>query len=94
MLDLEELQSARQKSSEQQPTSNPSVFVQPAMAAVQELAERNPDADLSLVVEALQSLASADAGELDKAQIPSRAATEAQRVLQLLKDRAAERVSN
>jgi HEAT repeat protein len=94
MLDLEELASMRSGNDERDEAARRAVIVGNALHAVEALAHQNPSEDFSLVIESLQRLAAAEKKELTELQIPSRAASEAQRVLEFLKSRSAERVSN
>jgi HEAT repeat protein len=93
MLDLEELgmHTVENKRAE---AARRAVIVGNALQAVEALAKQNPSADLSLVIESLNRLAAADSRELNDALVPSRAASEAERVLKLLESRSAENVSN
>ncbi len=86
MLDLDELgmHTAENKRAE---AARRTVIMGNALQAVEALAKRNPSADLSLVIESLEQLAAADNRELSDALVPSRAASEAQRVLESLKSR-------
>jgi hypothetical protein len=60
------------------------LIVASALKAAEELRKQNPDAELPIVVEALESLAGADDETLEKAQLPERYRAEAQRVLDQL----------
>ena len=64
MLDLDELTQTTKEKNGQVLPSKRVVFVQPAMAAVQMLAQQNPSADLAPVVASLERLASADTTQL------------------------------
>jgi hypothetical protein len=94
MLDLEELSSMRAGNDERSEATRRAVIISNALHAVETLANQNPAADFALVIESLERLAAADARELNDLQIPSRAASEAQRVLEFLESRSAERVSD
>jgi HEAT repeat protein len=94
MLDLEELASLHTDNDERSEAARRAVIVSNALHAVEALATQNPTANFSLVTESLERLAAADRQELEDLQIPSRAASEAQRVLAFLESRSAERVSN
>ncbi len=93
MLDLEELGAMRTLDNERAEAGRRAVIVGNALQGVEAFAKRNPAADLSLVIESLEQLAAADTQELNDALIPTRAASEAKRVLESLQDRVAERVS-
>jgi HEAT repeat protein len=93
MLDIEELAAMRRGENERTEQARRAVIVGNALQAVEALAERNLSADLSLVIESLEQLAAADNRKLNDALVPTRAASEAQRVLESLQDRTAERVS-
>jgi HEAT repeat protein len=94
MLDLEELANMHAGNDKRSEATRRAVIISNALQAVESLAAQNPAADLSLVIESLERLAAADRQQLDDLQIPSRAASEAQRVLEFLESRSAERVSN
>jgi len=94
MLDLEELANLRTGSDKRTEATRRAVIISNALHAVEALADQNPDADFSLLIESLEHFAAADVKELTDLQIPSRAASEAQRVIDLLQSRSAERVSN
>lgn len=94
MLDHEELAAVRTIDNERAEAGRRAVIVGNALQAVEALAKRNPAADLSLVIESLEQLAAADTQELNDALIPTRAASEAKRVLESLQDHVAERVSD
>jgi hypothetical protein len=91
MLDLTELAGTRNVDNERAEAERRAVIVGNALQAVETLAERNPSADLSLVIESLEQLAAADAKELTDALVPTMAASEAQRVLESLESNTAER---
>jgi hypothetical protein len=93
MLDLEELAAMRTVDNERAEAGRRAVIVGNALQAVEALAKRNPTADLSLVIESLKQLAAADTRELNDALVPTRAASEAKRVLESLQDHVAERNS-
>lgn len=81
MLNLDELTSVRADGDEQNRAPDRAVIVHTAIGAAQELAKRNPEADLSPIVESLEQLAAADAATLAKSQLPSRVASDAKRAL-------------
>jgi hypothetical protein len=87
MLDLEELTSMRVEAVGQDETFKRAVIVGNALQAVETLADKNPDVDFSPVNESLQQLANADRAQLDKARLPSRVASDAQRLLERLRTR-------
>lgn len=71
MLQLEDLPSAREETSENNQAFKRAVIVSNAIQATQELAKQNPNADLSPIVEALERIVSADDATLNKARIPT-----------------------
>ena len=87
MLDPQELASVREETDDQERAFKRAVIVSNALQAAQELARQNQDADLSLVVDALERLARADADILASAQLPSRVAFDARRTLEILQRR-------
>jgi HEAT repeat protein len=91
MLDLTELAGTRNIDNERAEAERRAVIVGNALQAVETLAERNPGADLSLVIESLEQLAAAQTQELTDALVPTLAASEARRVLESLESKAAER---
>jgi HEAT repeat protein len=91
MLDLEELAGDRTSDNDRAEQARRTVIVGNALHATEALAERNPSADLSLVIESLKELAAADNRKLNDALVPTRAASEAQRVLESLETSMAER---
>jgi HEAT repeat protein len=84
MLDPEESAGIRGEATEQDRAFKRAVIVSTAIEAAQQLARANTDADLSIVVEALQRLADADAETLAQAQLPPRAASAARQALKTL----------
>jgi HEAT repeats len=94
MLDLEELASKRTDNDQRSEATRRAAIVGNALQAVESLAARSPSADLSPVIDVLERLAAADEHVLEAAQVPTRAASEAQRVLTLVQSRSAERVSD
>ena len=84
MLDVEELASVENETIEQDRVFKRAVIVSNALQAVEALARQNPGADFSLVADALERLAAADADALAKVYIPSRAVSDARRVLEAL----------
>jgi HEAT repeat protein len=94
MLDLHELANSSADSESRNEASRRAAIVGNALQAAIALAEQNSDFDPSPLIEVLERLADADSSELKKAQVPSRAASEARRVLQLLRGRSAERESD
>ncbi|HEY3393772.1 MAG TPA: HEAT repeat domain-containing protein [Lacipirellulaceae bacterium] len=93
MLDVEELAALRTVDNERAEAGRRAIIVGNALQAVEALAKRNPDADLSLVIESLEQLAAADTQELNDVLVPTRAASEAKRVLESLQGHVAERAS-
>jgi HEAT repeat protein len=91
MLDLTELAGTRHVDNERAEAERRAVIVGNALQAVETLAQRNPSADLSLVIESLEQLAAAETKELTDALVPTLAASEARRVLESLESKAAER---
>jgi HEAT repeat protein len=87
MLDLEELTSMRAGNDKRSEATRRAVIVSNALHAVEALATQNPTSDFTLVNESLERLAAANRQELDDLQIPSRAASEAQRVLDSMKSK-------
>jgi hypothetical protein len=85
MLDLDELLHTSVEKNGDVIPSKLVVFVEPAMAAVESLALKTPDADLSPVVVALERLATADPAKMKAAQVPPRVASDAEQSLQMLK---------
>jgi HEAT repeat protein len=84
MLDLEEMTSGRQQINSQTEALHQGVNVRTAIAAAQDLARQNPDADLSPVIEALERLAEADPGSLTEAQLPPRLISDARGALTVI----------
>jgi hypothetical protein len=93
MLDIQELVHLKTEVGGQEQTFKRSVIVANALQAVEALAEKNPTADLSAVIEALEELAATDRETLNKAQLPARVVSDARRVLELLKTNSASRTS-
>jgi HEAT repeat protein len=87
MLDLEELTASRAEAPSQDETFMRAVIVGNALQAVETLADQNPDVDFSPVKESLDRLANADREMLGKAQLPSRVASDARRLLERLRTR-------
>jgi HEAT repeat protein len=88
MLDLEEVPAAlsKPKEGEQSDPFKRAVVVASAIEAVKDLAKKNPQANLGPVEEALQALASAAHEKFAKANVPTRAALDAERALDFLKE--------
>ncbi len=84
MLDLEESAGVRGETNEQNRAYKRAVIVANAIEAAQTLARQNSDADLSPVIEALQAIATADSDTLARAQLPPRAAFDAQRAIEVI----------
>jgi hypothetical protein len=90
MLDLEELSSAGKVDNERAEQARRAVIVGNALQATEALAERNPSADFSLVIESLKQLSAASTQQLNDALVPARAASEAKRILESLESNTAE----
>jgi HEAT repeats len=84
MLDLEELASVRGEENEQDRDNKRALVLSNALRASTELVKKNPTADVAPIVDALNRLVAADADTLTKARIPSRAVSDAKRVLDKL----------
>ncbi len=84
MLDIDELLAMKAETGEQDPSFKRAVIVGNALQAVETLADQNPSADYSALIESLQQLAAADRETLNKAQLPSRVVSDARRVLEKL----------
>jgi hypothetical protein len=89
MLDVDELVEATPVK-EGDDRSRRSVIVASAIESVNELARRNPGANLAAVNESLTKLAAANSDELAQAQIPPRAILDAKNALEFLKSKQAE----
>jgi HEAT repeat protein len=90
MLDLEESAGLKEETDEQSRAMKRAVMVSNALKAVEELGRKNPDADLSVVIEALEQLAEANSETLTNAQLPPRAVSDAAHVLKVLNASQAE----
>ncbi|MEX2309480.1 MAG: HEAT repeat domain-containing protein [Pirellulales bacterium] len=84
MLDPEELATVQRTTNSPTAALNRGVIVQTAMEAAQELSRKNREADLSLVIAALERLAHADPKVLVDAQLPPRVASDARRALEAI----------
>ena len=93
MIDVEELASVQEESVEQDRVFKRAVIVGNALQAVEALAQKNPGADLSLVTESLERLSTAEADELARVYIPTRAAANARRVLEALRTKGVETIA-
>jgi HEAT repeat protein len=89
MIDLDEWMSGRREAGSQSQALHRGVIVQTAIAAAQELARQNPEADLSLIIEALERLAKAEPESLMEAQLPPRLASDAADALKVIDREAA-----
>ncbi len=85
MLDLEQMADETQPADSQTRVLHRSAIVQTALTAAEQLAEQNPDADLSLVIASLERLAAADEQDLAAAQLPPQAAAAARATLKALR---------
>jgi HEAT repeat protein len=85
MLDLEELASLRLDTNEQDLALRRAVIVGNALQAVETLAEKNPNADFTAVIESLEQLAAADAEKLTQSSLPRRVRSDARRLLEILR---------
>jgi HEAT repeat protein len=86
MLDLEEMAGIRDEPADQDAAFKRAVIVTNALQAVETLARQNPSADFSPVIETLKQLVAADTETLNKLGIPSRAVSDARRVLDMLSE--------
>jgi hypothetical protein len=84
MLDIDELLAVKAEAEGQSAAFKRTVIVGNALQALETLAERNPSADFAPVIESLEQLADADQELLVKAQLPSRAVSDARRILERL----------
>jgi hypothetical protein len=84
MLDLDELANLRDDPQDPSRALKRRVIVHTAIKAAEELAGKNSEADLTLVVEALEQLARADREMLEAAQLPRRVISEARAALQVI----------
>lgn len=87
MLDLDELASRRAAADAKVDMLPAAALVGIALEAVEALVEKNPNADLAPVLQALQRLATAEPAALQKLQLPTRLASDARRVLESLTTR-------
>jgi len=87
MLDPEELASVRQEQNEADRQFKRTVLIGSAIHAAHALADKNPKADLSPIIRALERIATADPDTLAKAHIQRRIVADAERSLSLLKGR-------
>jgi hypothetical protein len=85
MLDLAELTGMRSDTNEQDLALRRAVIVGNALQAVETLAEKNPNADFTAVIESLEQLAAADEEQLKRLQLPTRVRSDARRTLELLR---------
>jgi HEAT repeat protein len=84
MLDLEQHAAAVREKDDKDAALVRGVIVYTAIEAALELAKQNPHADLTPVVEALNLIVEADAGQLAKAHLPRQAQFDAKRALETL----------
>ena len=84
MLDLEELINGPQEITSQTEALHRGMIIRTAIAAAQELASQNHEADLSPVIEALEQLADAEPGSLAEAQLPPRVVSDARSALKVI----------
>lgn len=87
MLDLTDLPTVLEESDPQSRLYKRAVIVSNAIQAAEELAKKNPEADLSPVIEALERIANADDAALDKARIPTPVRPKVRTVLKELRTR-------
>jgi HEAT repeat protein len=85
MLDLEDLAAVREEENELNQQLKRTVLIGSAIGATHALAQQNPKADLSPVIQALDRLAGADAATLRNAHIEPRVVKDAKRSLAMLK---------
>jgi HEAT repeat protein len=76
---------------QQNSSVNRPLIVDTAINAAKALAQQNPDADLSLVIEALQRIVDADPKALANAHLPGRVVAAAREALQVLRANGVER---
>jgi hypothetical protein len=93
MLDVEETAGVRGEADKRSRNFKRAVIVMNGLQAAEDLANQNPSADLSPVIEALERLAEADSETLEKAHISPRAAADARRVLDALRARQVRHVA-
>lgn len=84
MLDLEEHQTAVRRAGGKNVSAERGLIVHTAIDAIRNLAEQNPAADLTPVVEAIRQIVDAPAEELEKAQLAPQAQSEARRAQKAL----------
>jgi hypothetical protein len=84
MLDLDALASLQSDDDEQNIALRRGVIVGSALEAVETLAQKNPAANFSAVIESLEQLAAADEKSLAELQLPPRVVSDARRTLELL----------
>ncbi len=85
MLELEELGGLRGEENDQDRKSKRALIVFNALTATEELAKQNSTADFSPLVEALNHIVTADEATLTKAFLPTRAVSDAKRILEKLR---------
>lgn len=85
MLDLAELASVSDKTNVEDSGFKRAVVVASAIDATHALARQNPQADLSAVIQSIERLVATESNELEKAHIPKRVISDAQRSLELLR---------
>jgi HEAT repeat protein len=90
MLDPDEMASVRQEENEQAQFDKRGLIMTSALEAVEALAKQIPSADFSAVIEVLERVNRADAGELQRARIHPGIVIRAKHTLELLRDRASE----
>jgi HEAT repeat protein len=87
MLDVAELSKMVDGADEKDPSFKRDVIVATALDATHALARQNPQADLSLVTQAIERLIATDSQELNAAHISPRAKSDAELVLPDLKSK-------
>ncbi|HEX3598543.1 MAG TPA: HEAT repeat domain-containing protein [Lacipirellulaceae bacterium] len=87
MLDVPELAKMEDSAGEKDPSFKRDVIVAAALDATHALARQNPQADLSLVTEAIERLIATDSQKLSDAHISPRAKSDAELVLPDLKSK-------
>lgn len=87
MVDLDVPASVRAERNEADQQIKRTVLIGSAINAAHSLAQQNPKADLSPIIQALDRLVHADAATLEKARIESRVVSDVERSLQLLNAR-------
>ena len=89
MLDLTEMASVREEADPSTQVVKRAIIIRNALRAVVQLAEQQPDADFSLVIDSLKNVTNASPSELREARVDSFVAAEVERTLEFLQQRDA-----